>query len=177
MLDEGFEQPRAAAAVMVGFERPWCIAGGWAIDLAVGRATREHKDVEIAVFRQDYEALTEYLRGWRFDVLSHHEIHAKSASGFPLEILLNDCDPIDWIYRRDARIRRSMEKTIRRGREGIPVLAAEIALLYKSKNTRAADELDFRVARQILEDESRDWLIDALRVTAPSHPWLKSLEG
>ena len=43
--------------------------------------------------------------------------------------------------------------------------------------TRAADELDFRVAREILEDEPRDWLIDALRLTAPSHPWLKSLEG
>jgi hypothetical protein len=177
MLDEAFEQPRAAATDMVAFERPWCIAGGWAIDLAVGRATREHKDVQIAVFRQDYDPLTEYLQGWRFDLVSHHEIHARSAAGFPLEILLNDGDAIDWIYRRDARIRRSIEKTIRRGREGIPALAAEIVLLYKSKNTRAADELDFRVAREILEDEPRGWLIDALRISAPSHPWLKSLEG
>jgi hypothetical protein len=94
-----------------------------------------------------------------------------------LKFLLNECDAIDWIYRRDQRVRRALEKTIVRGAAGIPVLAPEIVLLYKSKNPRPQDELDFRVAREMLDDESRGWLIDALRTTAPAHPWLKILGG
>jgi hypothetical protein len=38
------------AALMQRFERPSCIAGGWAIDLFLGRMTRPHKDIEIAIF-------------------------------------------------------------------------------------------------------------------------------
>src|SRR5438874_11306763 len=101
MLDEAFEQPRAAVSVMVGFERPWCVAGGWAIDLALGRATREHPDVEIAIFREDQHLLRQYLIDWEFRLalehrfvpwregetlqLPHHELHAMSASGAKLE--------------------------------------------------------------------------------------------
>jgi hypothetical protein len=193
MLDEAFEQPHSAATVMVGFERPWCIAGGWAIDLALSRATREHPDVEIAIFREDQHLLRPFLADWEFRVamehrlvawpegetlqLPLHELHATSPTGMKLELLLNERDAIDWIYRRDASVRRPIEKAIRRGREGIPVLAVEIVLLYKSKNPRPQDELDFRVAREMLDDESRGWLIDALRTTAPAHPWLKILGG
>src|SRR4051812_12031153 len=193
MLDEAFEQPRAAATVMVGFERPWCIAGGWAIDLAVGRATREHQDVEIAIFREDQHRLRDYLNDWDWSVaVNHqlvpwsdadtinpplHELHATSAHGVKLEFLLNERDAIDWIYRRNRSIRRSIEKAIRRGREGIPVLASEIVLLYKSKNTRPADELDFRVTSEMLDEESRAWLIEALATTSPGHAWLKMLSA
>src|SRR3954465_2185701 len=66
MVDQAFEQPRQAASVMVGFHRPWWSAGGWAIDLALSQATREHADVEIALFREDQPALREYLVDWTF---------------------------------------------------------------------------------------------------------------
>jgi hypothetical protein len=147
--------------------------------------------VEIAIFREDQLALRNYLADWSFRVavnrqlvpwregealvFPQHELRASSAQGVELEFLLNERDSIDWIYRRDTRIRRGMEKAIRRGREGIPVLASEIVLLYKSKNPRPQDELDFRVAREELDDESRRWLIGALRVIAPDHPWLSAL--
>jgi hypothetical protein len=32
-----------------GVDVPWCVAGGWAMDLFRGGATREHEDLEIAV--------------------------------------------------------------------------------------------------------------------------------
>ena len=193
MLDEAFDQPRAAATVMVGFERPWCIAGGWAIDLLVGRATREHADVEIAVFREDQHRLREYLHDWDWRVLINgkrqrwldertlhlpiHELHAADPQGLSVEFLLNECDSIDWIYRRDPSIRRSLDKAIRRGRDGVPTLAPEIVLLYKSKNPRPADELDFRIAETLLDNESRGWLIESIGTTSPVHPWLKILGG
>src|SRR5438874_5871869 len=126
MLDEAFEQPRAAVSVMVGFDRPWCVAGGWAIDLALGRATREHADVEIAIFREDQHQLREYLSDWDWSAavdhrlvtwrenqtleLPLHELHTTGPAGEKLEFLLNERDAIDWIYRRDPSIRRALEK-------------------------------------------------------------------
>ncbi|MCL4541605.1 MAG: hypothetical protein M1396_04620 [Chloroflexi bacterium] len=48
-----FTAVRPVATLLTDFDRPWFIAGGWAIDLFLGRQTRAHKDVEIAVLRQD----------------------------------------------------------------------------------------------------------------------------
>ena len=48
-------------------------------------------------------------------------------------------------------------------------------LLYKSKNPRAQDELDLRVATELLDDESRRWLIDAIALQSPQHKWIKLL--
>src|SRR4051812_41298210 len=129
-MEDAFEQPRAAATAMIGFDHPWCIAGGWAIDLMVGRATREHKDVEIALFREDQHLLRSFLQDWEFFIavnqqfaswpeekmlnLPLHELHATSPAGAKLEFLLNERDAIDWIYRREFSVRRPIEKTIRR---------------------------------------------------------------
>lgn len=35
---------------------PWYIAGGWSIDLFLGKKTREHKDMDIVVFREHVQA-------------------------------------------------------------------------------------------------------------------------
>ena len=47
----------AAARVMASYPHRWWFAGGWAIDFFVGRATREHADIEIGVFREDQMTL------------------------------------------------------------------------------------------------------------------------
>lgn len=49
----------------VGFES-W-LFGGWAVDFYVGRVTREHADVDLAVWARDAEAIGSLLRdeGWR----------------------------------------------------------------------------------------------------------------
>src|SRR5437867_13350030 len=52
------------ARVMAGFPRPWFVSGGWAIELFVGRVTREHEDLEVGLFRRDQGALWAYLSGW-----------------------------------------------------------------------------------------------------------------
>ena len=60
-----FAAPLQVAQAMAGFRRPWFIAGGWAIDLFLGRVTREHADIEIAVLRTDQQFLRQHLRSWR----------------------------------------------------------------------------------------------------------------
>jgi hypothetical protein len=54
----------ADAKPLFGERLPWWNAGGWAIDLAVGRKTRPHDDLDIAVLRRDQLALVSVLDGW-----------------------------------------------------------------------------------------------------------------
>jgi uncharacterized protein (DUF952 family) len=60
-LDQAVAQ---AGSIMAGFDRPWWVAGGWAIDCAVGRRTRPHADLELAVLHRDHQALYAHLAGW-----------------------------------------------------------------------------------------------------------------
>jgi len=50
-------RPAEVAAVLAGTPVPWAVAGGWAVDLHLGRATRAHEDLEIAIPRADYPFL------------------------------------------------------------------------------------------------------------------------
>src|SRR5215212_7210429 len=61
---EPFAPCVAIARAMVGYAQPWWFAGGWAIDLFLGRVTREHDDIEIGVFRRDQDRLREHLATW-----------------------------------------------------------------------------------------------------------------
>ena len=59
-----FSLPQKIAVLMQNFQSDWFIAGGWAIDLYLGKITRPHDDIEIAIFRRDQIALQNYLNGW-----------------------------------------------------------------------------------------------------------------
>ncbi len=178
---------------MKRFPAPWFIAGGWAIDLYLGRVSREHSDIEIAVFRIDQLKLHKHLTGWEFkkveaerlapwgegEWLQHpvHEIHAHSPDldADALEILLNESDHTCWIYRRNRQIKRELSKASLRSEDGIPYLAPEIVLLYKSKNPKSYDEADFGNTLPQLVEERRTWLRRALGICHPDHHWLDCL--
>lgn len=180
---------------MRGYPAPWCIAGGWAIDLFLGRRTREHADVDVAVFRDDQRAVREHLRGWELRkvvggervpweeyewlALPVHEVHACRAHGEPreLELLLNERDGDAWVFRRDAAVTLPVSRAIGRGVERIPFLAPEIVLLYKSKDPRGPDAHDFAVVLPRLGGERRGWLAAALDAVQPGHPWIAALRG
>jgi hypothetical protein len=53
--------PRDVAGIMSGFPEPWWACGGWALDLFVGRETRRHDDLDVAILRRDQHALHSYL--------------------------------------------------------------------------------------------------------------------
>lgn len=53
------------AELMSSFPAPWAICGGWAVDSWLGRPTRDHGDVDIAVFNQDRGAILHHLAGWQ----------------------------------------------------------------------------------------------------------------
>ncbi|WP_419893509.1 nucleotidyltransferase domain-containing protein [Oceanobacillus kimchii] len=48
-----FEQCKYIKTVMSDFNKDWFFAGGWAIDIFLGKETRDHPDIEIGIFRED----------------------------------------------------------------------------------------------------------------------------
>jgi len=51
---------------------PFYFAGGWAIDLHLGRVTREHHDIDTLVMRRDHLRLQEALRGFTLKKIIPH---------------------------------------------------------------------------------------------------------
>jgi len=191
MEPSSLNDPLSVSALMAGFPAPWAIAGGWAIDLFLGRESRPHADVDVAVFRADQAALRAHLPGWSFRKavggalvewpdderleLPVHEIHAHSPSGESLEFLLNERAGDEWLFRRDARIRCPAGRVIMRDSAGIQYLCPAVVLLYKAKAPRPADEQDFEAVRAALPAAQREWLRAALATAHPHHPWLEGL--
>lgn len=178
-------------ALFEGLDAPWWVAGGYAIELAVGRAFREHGDVDIALLRRDHLAARRLLEGWDCHVADPagtlrpwpmeevlpdraHDIWVRENAEGPwrFQLMLDELDGADWVYRRDPRIRRPLaEITV----EGEKRIAPEIQLLYKSKGMRPKDELDFTEVLPLLTDAQRQWLDYALGLEYGAHPWRERL--
>ena len=177
--------------LMTGFEGKWCIAGGWAIDLYLDKETRTHGDIEVLVFREDQEILKNHLKEWEIgkveegksSVWKHehlelpvHELHAiHRVTGQKLEILLNEKDEENWLFRRNTQIKKTLSGIINFTKSGIPYLKPEIVLLYKAKLKGSKDTYDFNKAIIVMEDKQKKWLKDALNIHLPNHDWLNNL--
>jgi hypothetical protein len=188
-----FSLPQKIAALMWNFQSDWFIAGGWAIDLYLGEITRPHADIEMAIFRRDQIALQNYLNGWllqksenavlstwsqnEFLELPVHEIHCYRETSEPqnFEVLLNERNDNEWIYRRNAKVKKSLTEIYLTTDSGIKFLRPEIVLLYKSKNPRAKDEQDFASVVKRLDVASKKWFENALAVGDSKHDWLRRL--
>jgi Aminoglycoside-2''-adenylyltransferase len=59
-------RPREVAAFFAMLPIPWWIAGGWAIDLFLGRQTRRHEDIDVLILRQDCHAARSF--SWRIPI-------------------------------------------------------------------------------------------------------------
>ena len=62
-----FAALRSGLEVLHSLRRPWFVAGGWAIDLFLGRETRNHQDIDIAIFREDQFELRRHLANWKWE--------------------------------------------------------------------------------------------------------------
>jgi hypothetical protein len=99
----------------------------------------------------------------------------RGSDSWVIEILLEEREGADWVYRRDPRIRRSADDILDRTRAGLPFLRPEIQLLYKSKDPRARDERDFAAAWSRLSSNARRWLTRALTSVSAVHPWVDDI--
>lgn len=182
------------ATILKGSTPTWCVVGGWAIDLWLGRYTRDHGDIEIAAPRNDFVSLRRALEP-RYQLYavgngetsaldiddlfpsSQHQCWvADPTSGkWRLDLMLEPGDSRTWVFRRDERIQESRDRMI--DRDGnIPFLRPEGVLLYKAKSHRAKDQADLEACLPSLPPESRSWLATSLSMVHPDHRWLNLLQ-
>jgi len=184
-MDLLFPEVESIRRLLRPLQCDWWVAGGWAVDMFLGRQTRAHQDLEIALARADQVQLLalpgvaglEYLEGgekhrWRGQWLElpMHELHARFSTGEFVEVLLNEFVGEHWVYRRNRDIRLP-----RAAFDGAMHLPIEVVLLYKSKSPRAWDEHDFHSVLPRLDAEQRRWLAEAIALDSPAHPWLQQL--
>jgi Aminoglycoside-2''-adenylyltransferase len=174
----------------------WGFCGGWSIDLFLNRITRSHKDVDVAILRREQQIVFAALRqqGWileqaingtlqpfednEFLMLPVHEIWCKHASFYPdfLELLLNESEGDRFLFRRNRSIQCQLSEAFVISPSGLPVLAPQIALLYKSNDLPVTgNQLDFYVALPYLSVRQKQWLTHALSILSPEHEWLTLL--
>ena len=110
--------------------------------------------------------------------LPTHVIWCKNPNASPgfVELLFDEVDEVNFLFRRDPSITLTLEKMILSTASGIPVLAPEIVLLYKSANAEDPSYAsDFENVLPKLSSQAHGWLSAALRKLNPNHIWLDDL--
>jgi hypothetical protein len=180
---------------------PFFFAGGWAIDLHLGRVTRAHHDVDVLAMRRDQLELHKALKQFSLKkVIPHpdglinrgtvaewpagerlelpvHQINAyRAGEAEPaFQVMLAESSDDEWIFRRNPEIRMPISRMGFYPLWGLPYLAPEIVLLFKAKHLEARDRIDFDSALPALSADARRWLRDAIEKTHPGHQWLNAL--
>jgi hypothetical protein len=175
---------------LAGVAATWYVAGGWAVDLHLGRVSRAHDDLEIAVPASDFDAIRRALAGFEFDVVGAgrrwpatdatafrllHQTWVRDpvTGAYRLDVFREPHDGTTWICRRNPTVRLPYRRVVRHTPTGVPYLAPEIVLLFKAKARRPKDEADLANLVPLLDGGQRDWLARALAATHPGHPWLE----
>jgi len=159
----------------------------------MGRETRSHADIEVAIPATDFGHFRRLLEhryalyavgdGETFALEPNqplpngkHQcwIAEREAGKWRLDLMLEPGDRRVWVFRRDSRICEPRHTMIRR-RGTIPFLVPEGALLYKAKACRDKDETDFATALPHLATKARSWLAASLAVVHPGHAWIDRL--
>jgi hypothetical protein len=171
----------------------WAVAAGWALDLFLGRVTREHEDLEIVVLNDDVPSVLEAFRepdwqwrvpmpGWLHPLRSsaYDETHqtwlwSHAANAFVLDMFRDEHEGGTWICRRDRNLSMPWTQASHAVAGQVPFLVPEIVLLFKAKHARAKDLQDLTQTLPALETTQRDWLRDAIALVHPGHDWLALL--
>lgn len=176
-----------------GVSRPWCVVGGWALDLWQGSKTREHDDLEFTVLREDLGIFRRKLGDMEFYTVNDGTIEPLPADQHPApeifqiwcfdrpagcwrtDMMIEPGTNDTWVYKRNPEITRPRIEIVSLTADGIPYLNPSAVLLFKAKHRRPKDEDDFARARPKLPLSERLWLRDCLERLHPGHDWVGAL--
>lgn len=185
------------AHLFVGAPFPWWIAGGVALELAVGKIIRSHSDIDVFILRRDHLAVREWFTEWDCWAAdppgtlrkwpegeelepSVHDVWCRKTrdDDWRLQLMIDEFDGSDWVSRRNEQIRAPLKDITRTTSTGIRFIAPHIQLFYKAKNLREKDKVDFDVVVDSGIDLDVTWLRQAiLNCHGDQHPWLDRLIG
>lgn len=184
--------PQDVRALLEGLDVPWCIVGGWAIDLFLGRQSRAHGDLELATTRAAFPELSARLTQFRlFEVASgkvreldshehpgpeQHQVWAfdKQNHTWCFDVMIEPGDLKNWVFRRNPLIKAPRRAITSMSPDGVPYLKPEAVLLFKSRDPRPKDQADFEASLPLMREQSRKWLRERL---SQGHPWRRHLEA
>lgn len=195
---------RQMGELLRDFGGPWAICGGYALELFAGRTIRPHGDIDLCLPESARTDIIAFLleRGWRI-----HEyrgmgkvkpIHAPADSepGRNLMATLGDHPPVQFypseeeglLYHLftpgmtaltflDLLFSREWDSAILL-REGLPILAPEVALLYKAAQPEAESaQQDFAAVYPRMDAAQKQRFRAALAARYPQgHPWANEQE-
>ena len=190
--------PREILSLLGSAPFQWWIAGGWTFDLFLGKQTRDHFDVDVAISREDQLLAQHYLDKWDFWSTRRDEngsivlgawesgqtlgkefpgVWARESSQSPwrFEFLFHEIREQTWIFRYAEQVQHSVTTIGGLSSEGIPYQLPEISLLMKALRLRTVDEEDFRQVFPHLNQRQRTQLAHDLHKLNPEHPWLSAL--
>lgn len=179
-------RPEQVQELLAGCEAAWSVAAGWALDLHHGRQTRGHEDIEIGIPRRDFPLLRRYLDKYDLyaagsgavdpltpeNLTEKRQIWVCDGDVWRMDCFLEPGDTTTWVSNRDSRVTLPYADLVKRTPGGIPYQAPETVLFMKAKHTRPKDEADFERALPTLDGAATSWLIDALELAHPGHPWV-----
>ncbi len=182
------------AAVLAPMGVRWWVAGGWAIDVFLGRQTRTHADIDAAVLRSEHPRLAGLQPEWELHIAddgsltpwpgdaplppAQHQfwVRRPGATVWAFELLLEESAGETWIYRRDPRITLPLARIGAITDENVPYIRPEIALLYKSNRAELErNAADFMATAPVLDEDARSWLRETIELTSPGHAWVSRL--
>ena len=179
-----------------GASFPWWIAGGLAVELAVGRTIRSHGDIDVLVLRRDQSLVRNILADWDCwvaDPPGHlrpwglkealpfgvHDIWCRKSANNPwqFQVMIDEYDENGWVSRKDPNIKLSINEITHSTAPSIPYLAPHVILFYKAKNPEGKHQIDFDALIQSKASFNRTWLHQSIsNFYGSSHPWVKQLE-
>ena len=183
--------PAGVRDFMAGFDRPWWLVGGWAVE-AFTRAPREHEDVDLSILACDVPALREHV-GDAWHLWSNHGGTLRPVSDRFPEPISNESqiwvrrsaqDPwvIDlpitpdrdglWTNKRMPDHVAHVDEVTWVADDGIRYVNPEIALLYKAVLHRPKDDRDLDRCLPLLSGAARGWLAQSVAELYPDHAWL-----
>lgn len=191
-------QPLSVAEIkklLRDYKYPWWIAGGYCLELFAGRKIREHKDIDVAIFRKDQLQMQAFLKDWdicktakteliswnsgEYLELGNNQVWCRkdSQSAWAFEIMFMESSESNWIFRRNNSITRPISELGQLTDDGVPYLTPEIQLLFKAReDIKEKDQIDFDVIAPLLSINQKRWLLSSLETIHPKgHSWISKL--
>ena len=214
MVDRSAQQtatpvPEAVAYVrdlLTGFGPAWFLCGGWAADAWLGRQTRDHGDVDIAVLHRDQHAIFEHFPGWalvghdpnvpddtaepwngrHLDLPAHIHVPklgsplasstAVAHTAFEFEFLLNEGADGDCVLNAELDIAVPLECCIRPSAWGLPTAAAEVVVFFKAGGHLSVTER--RAANKLFRRrDEQDFFALLPTLSEAQRTWLRASLG
>ncbi len=163
--------------LLAGFERPWWIVGGYAIEAFTG-IEREHEDIDLSIYVEDVPAFRAHLEP-RFHLWSNYggtfrffddkhpeplaplsQIWVREHAEAPwiMDCILTPSVDGNWQSKRDREHLAPLGEVTWVGAGGIRYLYPEVVLFFKAARERPKDQLDYEHTLPLLSGAQRAWL-------------------